>query len=464
MLDKLKCLFYKLPDDFKKILYLFPMEVRLGGGTFRQLHEFLHTSEGWSQNKLRRFQALQLRKLLYYAVKNIPFYSNINLTGDPFRDIKRFPIVNKDTIQQNLSDFISNNMARYKAHLVTTGGTSGRQLRFYLDNSVYAKEWAFMITLWERVGYKLGDRIISIRGVEFRRTDRGIYWQKQPVYNALELSPFHMNPETLPLYIEKIKEWRPRFIHGYPSAITILAKYILNSDVKGLPRIKGLLLASENLYPWQRKLLEEAFKARAFSWYGQSEKVILAGECEFSSKYHVFPEYGYTELLGRDGSVIEEPGEEGELVGTGFLNYAMPFIRYRTGDYAKLSEEQACACGRHYKLIEDVKGRWLQEMVVGKHGSLISLTALNIHSNELNKVYNFQFFQDKPGEVTLRLKVNKSFKKEDEKRIIEAFKRKVGNELDIAIEKVNEIELAPSGKTRFLIQKLNLMHWWKLIE
>ena len=464
MLDKLKSLFYKLPDDFRKALYVFPIEVRLGGGTFRQLYEFLHVSEGWSQSKLRRFQALQLRKLLSYAVKNVPFYNGVKLTGDPFRDIKRFPIVTKDIIQQNLSDFISNNMTRYNTHLATTGGTSGRQLRFYLDNSAYAKEWAFIIKLWERTGYKLGDKVISIRGVEFRRADRGIYWQEQPIYNAVELSPFHMNPKTLPLYIEKIKEWMPQFIHGYPSAITILAKYILSNDVKGLPRIKGLLLASENLYPGQRKPLEEAFKARVFSWYGQSEKVILAGECEFSSYYHVFPEYGYTELLGRDGSTIEQPGEEGELVGTGFLNYAMPFIRYRTGDYAKLSEEQACACRRHYKLIEDVKGRRLQEMVVGKHGSLISLTALNIHSDELNKVYNFQFFQDKPGEVMLRLKVNKNFKKQDEKGIIEAFRRKVGDELDIVIEKVSEIELTPTGKTSFLVQKLDLRHWWKLIK
>jgi len=165
--------------------------------------------------------------------------------------------------------------------------------------------------------------------------------------------------------------------------------------------------------------------------------------------------HGYR-ASGRDESIIEGFGEEAELVGRAF---AMPFLRYRTGDYARVSEEQACVCGRHYKLIEDVKGRWLQDMVVGKHGSLISLTALNIHSDELNKVYNFQFFQDKPGEVTLRLKVDKDFKKEDEEGIIDALRRKVGDELDIVIERVNVIELAPSGKTRFLIQKLNLRHW-----
>lgn len=464
MLDKLKGLFYKLPDGFKKAVYLFPIEVRLGGKMFRQLHEFLHVSEKWSQNKLRRYQALQLRKLLSYTVKNVPFYSNIKLTGDPLKDIKRFPIVTKDIIQENLSSLISKDMARYNTHLVTTGGTSGRQLRFYLDNSAYAREWAFIITLWERAGYKLGDKVASIRGVEFRRASKEVYWQHQPIYNALELSPFHMNSKTLPLYVQRIKEWRPRFIHGYPSAITILAKYILNNQVEDLPRIGAILLCSEDIYPEQRKLLEKAFEARIFSWYGQSEKVILAGECEFTHVYHISPEYGCMELLGKDESVIEEPGGEGELVGTGFLNYAMPFIRYRTGDYAKLSKEQVCACGRHHTLIEDVKGRWLQEMVVGKHGSLISLTALNIHGGELNKVYNFQFFQDKPGEVTLMLKVDKGFTKEDEKGIIMAFKRKVGNELDIVIEKVNEIELSSLGKTAFLIQKLDLTHWLKLIK
>jgi len=88
---------------------------------------------------------------------------------------------------------------------------------------------------------------------------------------------------------------------------------------------------------------------------------------------------------------------------------------------------------------------------------------LNIHGDELNKVYALQFFRYKLGEVMLRLNVNENFRLKDEKRIIDAFKRKVGWELDIVIEMVNNVELAPSGKTRLLIHKLNLTPWWKLI-
>ena len=53
----------------------------------------------------------------------------------------------------------------------------------------------------------------------------------------------------------------------------------------------------------------------------------------------MFPEYGVTEILRPDGAPCA-PGEVGEIVGTGFNNYALPMLRYRTGDLGWFDEKQ----------------------------------------------------------------------------------------------------------------------------
>ena len=71
------------------------------------------------------------------------------------------------------------------------------------------------------------------------------------------------------------------------------------NSIKPFESVRAILCGSENIYKPQRRLLKDVFKGRVYSWYGHSEQVSLAGECEKSSYYHIFPEYGITELIGQ---------------------------------------------------------------------------------------------------------------------------------------------------------------------
>ncbi|MEM4141242.1 MAG: hypothetical protein QXG36_09070 [Nitrososphaeria archaeon] len=314
-----------------------------------------------------------------------------------------------------------------------------------------------MVNMWERAGYKLGDKIITFRGVKIKGVHRGIYWQEQPLYNALEMSPFHLNYETANIYIKKIVEWKPKFLHGYPSCITLLAKLVRIFNFESFPKIKAVFLASENIYPWQRNTIEKAFNTRVFSWYGMTEKTVLAGECEYSHIYHVFPQYSYVEVLDKNGEQVDK-GEEGEVIATCFLSTAMPLIRYRTNDKAKISQLDACECKREYLLFENVKGhRNLEDLVVGRRGSLISLTALNIHSDAFDNCERFQLYQDTPGKLIIRIvPIRGKFSEKDVKKIESVFKNRISNELDIEIDLSENIFITPAGKVPILDQKLNI--------
>ncbi|HMW34645.1 MAG TPA: phenylacetate--CoA ligase family protein, partial [bacterium] len=209
-------------------------------------------------------------------------------------------------------------------------------------------------------------------------------------------------------------------------------------------------------YPGQRELLENAFQCRIFSWYGLGEMVALAGECEYSHKYHIFPEYGYVELIDANGKIIDSEGTLGEIVGTGFDRDIMPFIRYRTGDFAEYSDEK-CSCGRNYRLLKRVEGRWLQEQIFTKKKNLISVTALNMHTPVFENVAQYQFEQSEIGRLILKLVPKKTFQNSDIADIKSTLTAKLDPsdiELEIKLVDTQQIESGRSGKFRFLIQNI----------
>ena len=398
-----------------------------------------------------------LREVLRYAVNQVPAYHAFREAVEnlPPRDaLKEFPLLEKDELQRNMGNYLPRDFGKIPHYECSTGGTSGNQLKFYVDDNSQAVETAFMHRQWARVGYTTKSRKATFRGVAFPELSPGTYWQHNPIYNELQFSPFHMTEETLPLYIKKICRYSPAFFHGYPSAIDNLAEYVLrNSLVSELPPVKAVLLGSEGCLPGQRERIEAAFQTRAFSWYGHSERIILAGECERSSIYHQFPDYGYLEIIGDDGTHCDNEGERGELVGTGFLNRSLPLIRYRTGDYATRHESK-CECGRFWDRFADVQGRWNQEMIIGRNGARISIAALNMHGPLFEKVIRYQYAQELAGSCRMKLMVAPDFTEGDRLAIENAYKAKVGDELEWKVEIVESIPLTERGKLKLLVTEV----------
>ncbi|ABK19005.1 phenylacetate--CoA ligase family protein [Syntrophobacter fumaroxidans] len=407
---------------------------------------------------MRAYQEEALEKILSFACDQIPAYRHLRSVVArfrPFDALQEFPLLDKETLQSDMSGYLPRDFDRIPHHECSTGGTSGNQLRFFLDDQSQSIEMAFMHLQWARVGYTPGCRKATFRGVEFRSVSDRIYWQPNPVYNELQFSPFHMNEATLDRYLHKLGQYRPRFIHGYPSAISLLADFITRNRLKTGIRLQldAVLLASEGILPGQRELIEEAFSTRVYSWYGHSERVVLAGECEKSPAYHHFPDYGILEIIDDNGNVLQKEGEPGEIVGTGLINRSLPLIRYRTGDKARMLGHE-CACGRSFDRFDQVEGRWRQEFVIGKTGSRISLAALNMHGPLFDHIVRYQYYQKRAGELQLRVMVSSGFTALEKKALQEAYARKTGSELSVEVKTVEDIPLTSRGKLRRLVQNL----------
>jgi phenylacetate-CoA ligase len=416
---------------------------------------FLKKSEKWDKKRIEEYQLEKIKEITVYAYENIPGYRELyDKAGvNPykirsFEDFREFPVVTKEMIRDNLDKF-SKKIRGSK--YVTTGGSTGIPFGFYRDKIAFARELASKAYQYYRIGWKEGDRQLVLRGLVIPSPNHIKYY---PRFNELRCSSYFLTPDWMWLYYKKALEFKPKWLKCYPSSGYIFAKFLKENNLK-IPSIKGVLCASENLYDFQKQLLKEVFNCRVFSHYGHYEMAVLAGFCEFTDYYHVLPQYGFAELLDKNGKPVTKAGEMGEIVATSFIMKATPFIRYRTLDLAVLKGWRCSLCKRPYQLWTKIEGR-MQEFIITKNNRYISMTAINMHDDIFDHIKQFQFFQDKKGEVVFRFIPKPSCTPE----IVEDMKKrlliKLGSDVDLFMQKVKNIPLTPRGKYRFLIQKLKL--------
>jgi len=435
---------------------------------FLKWYNFLQESQWWSKEKLEKYQIQQLSKLLNHAYESVPYYRRVfdKRSLKPkdiknFDDLKKLPYLTKDDVRKNLKDLIARNILKEDMKYVTTGGTSGEPLGFYIERKTNIIRMAFEWREWNWMGYKFGDRCIVLRGNVVKRKENGkpSWWEYDKENNYLILSTYDMTDENLPKYIKKIEAFKPRIIRAYPSAIDILAKFIKENNLKinTNGNIKAISTSSENLYPTQRELIEEVFKCPIFDKYGNCEQVAILGECEKHEGYHDFMEYSYTEILDKEGKPITREGETGEIVSTGFTNYAVPFIRYKTEDLIKYNTRN-CSCGREYPLIKSIEGR-LQGFIVANDGSLIALgpAIFGIHDIEWTRVKQIQFLQETPGELIIQVAKNPSYSDtEIETYVLRLFRARLKRRCKLQVRFVGYIPYTRRGKFNYLIQKIDI--------
>lgn len=453
----LKRKFYEsLPVSIKRSVCLIPFSW-WAGKAYRDTFDRGAWFDKASREELWRFQERELGEVLRFAAEQIPAYRHLRPIVEqqtPFEALKGFPLLDKDTVQADLRSYLPRDFEKIPHYETTTGGTSGKQLKLYLDDDSQSIEMGFVHRFWSRMGYTPRHRKATFRGVIFPIPSPNVFWNYNPIYNEIQFSVFHMSGNNLSGYVDEFIKYQPEYLHGYPSAIDTLAEYIIRNDLSSrLPRIKAAFLASEGCSPMQRKRIEMAFRTRVFSWYGHTERVIFGGECEESSTYHHFPDYGILEIIDDDGNSCEKEGERGEIVGTGLNNRCMPLIRYRTGDYATRLDPY-CKCGRCWDRFTDVEGRWKQDMVIGKSGTKISIAALNMHGPLFERVVRYQYFQDVPGVSLLKVMVAPEFTEKDRLAIESAYQNKVSDEVRFEIQIVQEIPLTTRGKLKLFDSRI----------
>ncbi|MBK1649450.1 phenylacetate--CoA ligase family protein [Rhabdochromatium marinum] len=113
--------------------------------------------------------------------------------------------------------------------------------------------------------------------------------------------------------------------------------------------------------PWTEDLrrdIETQLDIQAFNNYGLSEVIGpgVSGECSERTGMHLQDDHFLVECLDPDTLEPVPEGEPGELVITTLTREAMPLLRYRTRDIARLYRDP-CPCGRTSVRMSRVTGR-----------------------------------------------------------------------------------------------------------
>lgn len=435
------------------------------GRRFRGHRKHLLDAQWWSAGRSKDYQLERIHWLLRLAYERTRFYRRA-FDGVHFQptdlqsldDMSRLPTIDKQIVRENLPDLCTKSVRDIDVDFASTGGKSGEPLDFYVNASRTSVEYAHLTTSWERAGYTLGMPMAVLRGHVVRGDRNGLRHEYDPILRHHYYSGFHMSDQNMERYLEHISTIGCCFLHVYPSNVAALARFICRTGVKAPKNIQGIIAESEIVYPEQRQMVEDVLGCRCFACYGHSEKLVLAAECEHSTDYHVWPTYGYFELLDEKGNQVTTSGQRGEIVGTGFINTVMPFIRYHTGDWATYVGDRCEACGREHTIIRDIRGHRVQEVLIAADNSEIPWAALNMHDDTFLHIRQFQFMQETPGYAVLRIVPADGFGETDATRIQRNLGRKLDNQLSFTIEPVDAIPLSSRGKAIYVDQRIPRDH------
>jgi phenylacetate-CoA ligase len=420
-----------MPEYMKYILAPLFRKYLIKNKEFSRYNNLLEQRETLSTDQIKDYQFNQLKCTLIHSYQTVPYYTELfdKISFDPFRfsdfdEIKIIPYLTRKIITDNFDKLISKKKVKNGYYTGTTGGSTGSPLRFLLDFDSVFKENAFIYYYRKKLGYKLNDRMATFRQVKFGDD----LWQFNPMHNELIFFPIKLSKATIVNVAKKIKEFKPKYLTGYPSSIWYFAKLLDEKKVKHHLDLKGIFFISENLDSRKRDFIEQYFNVRSSTFYGHSERCVIAEEI-IPGNYMFDPYYGYTEQVH-----IED--NRYSIVGTGFLNQIMPFIRYKTDD--------VCIPEKQYYHIEGKRSSTIG--LYGINDEFIPSTSFDLSNPIFKNIICYQFIQSEKGKADLLIIVGKNFKMSELSSIKDLLTKKTKNIININVKIVETPVLSPRGK------------------
>ncbi|APA71360.1 capsule biosynthesis protein CapK [Janthinobacterium sp. 1_2014MBL_MicDiv] len=437
--------------------WLFPLHEWLKGHHSARLLRHMERSQWWSAEQLAQWQLARLRALLRHAGEHVPHYRALFARSgfEPSQvgqlaDLARLPLLRKADIAGARDSFKS-------AHAVglrpfATGGSSGEPLLFFLGRRRVSHDIAakWRATRWW--GVDIGDREAVLWGspIELHAQDR-LRRLRDALLRTTLLPAFAMSPARIDGYIAQLRRLRPRMLFGYPSALCRIASHAAAHDapLDGLG-VKVAFVTSERLYDEQRAQIAAAFACPVANGYGGRDAGFIAHECP-EGGMHITAEDVIVEIVDAQGRPVPAGGT-GEIVVTHLATQDYPFIRYATGDVGALGTAP-CACGRGLPLLQKIEGR-STDFLTAADGSVMHGLALVYIVRELPQVRGFKIIQESLLQTRVLLVCLPRLDDATRAAIVAGFQARLGAQVDIAIEEVDEIAAEASGKYRYVLSKV----------
>jgi phenylacetate-CoA ligase len=394
-----------------------------------------------------------LKDLLVHARREVPYYRAIlkdmaHLESDSvdlsmFRDV---PQLTRETVRDHFHNLVSDDYARRRVYMETTGGSTGEPLRLLKDREGDRWSIASMMYYYQ-----------EMLGMDFFRTKKILIGSPAPwprrgpkrsatdwLTGTVRMDGLILTEPTLHRYVKRLNSFQPDLIEGVAGMLYELSQFIQRRGLV-VRSPKAIISEDEMLYDFMREAMEDAFGSKVYNLYGSVEAGLVAGECG-SGSMHVFEYDNLVEVI--DGRV---GGGFGDILVTPLHNFAMPLIRYRTEDEALVSASK-CGCGSVLPTLGKIEGRTL-DYFVREDGGLVHGYYFFRLMRKNPSVRAFQIVQEEYRAIRITLqadRVDDGWKRSVEDWIRLAF----SSDCRVAWELVDSIPRTPRGKRRFIVSRV----------
>ena len=294
-------------------------------------------------------------------------------------------------------------------------------------------------------GYKLTDKTTYL--INPHRFPKGRLWfQHLGVLRRYYLSVFD-DPEV---HREAILTIRPDIIYGYPSNLTLLGLLFREKGMDGF-QPKAVYSSAETLEEGPRALIASTMNVDVYDILGLVETGDIAWECSAHEGYHLNSDAVLMEFLDENDKPVP-PGQPGRLVCTSLYALTMPLIRYDTGDIC-VPLDKHCSCGRTLPLMESIKGR-ANDFIVLPSGNIIASCFLVILMQGFVNVAQYRILQEDRNSLRVQIVKGKGFDGETPRKIEEEIRKVTGHTIGIHVEIMEMLERDNSGKIRTVVSRV----------
>jgi len=407
---------------------------------YAQLEQLLR-NQALSREQLLRKQQADFAGIVAFAAANTAYYAERfgPLAGAQPSDL---PILEKDAVRERLDDLLARDADRRQVKIGYTGGSTGKPLAFWYDEVKHELMRAGMMRGFMMSGWRPGQKVLNFWGARQDVAAGGVFGAKLGDFAAAEKTLFasEFSEAKLHEWARYIRYYRPVLLYGYASAMSELARFVIQSKMVMPHTLLGVYSTAEVLTDAQRGLMQQAFGCKVFNQYGCREVPNIAWECRHGNM-HVFADLVYLESVRIEG--------EDRLLVTSLTNRLMPFIRYDLGDSGRLLAGE-CACGSPFPLMEMGLCRQ-NDLIRTRAGKSIHPGFFNHLLDGQKQIRQFQWVQRDFDRITLNLVASEKLSAETVSALTENIRRVLETDVALEVNTLDEIPRTVSGKHRFVI-------------
>lgn len=412
---------YYFSNFFKDFLFILVMtDIKYIGSPERiRNHNFKHSE---LMRKSRASFKKEIEKLLEerlkLAAKKAPYYKSVKLDKNKsvLKQLEQFPLLTKQEVRDFQKDLIFKGVDTKDMFKRESSGSTGEPFAVFKSKNIFDYYSAIVLNQLLHYGWTPLDITCILHGGGIGNLSPGI----------------------------KSEDLLEHLIRNKPTTLSCYASYLVDiiKNNKGpFPKfnLKYIITHSEQSSKAERDLIEKKFNCPVYDEYGATEVGPIAIQCK-NKNYHVFEDNVYLEIVDENGKPVKD-GEMGAVALTDLKNDAMALVRYKVGDYAKISTKR-CDCEyKNFKILESIEGR-IEDSFVLKGGKIIPPGQLvsEIGIDDMLSVKEWQVLQLKEDLFRILIVKGKKYKLKTVEKLKKDLKKLLGKDVKIEVEYLERIE------------------------